>query len=485
MQRAILLILLLSALLRLLTVPNLLVFTPDEVYQTYLAQTLIKNFHIIWIGMSAGSFDLFLGPGWIYFIYPILWLSSGDPLILGYIGGILGVITTYLIYLIGQKFFGEKVGLLASLLYATSPLLIYYDQKPYPSGISILAVVLLFSLLLTKLSKWWWVLFAISYGAVFHIHLSLIPVILVGIYWALANRKTLSLKIFGVSVLVFLMVASPLIAFDFLHDFSNISTPWRVFKNPAGFSSSTNHLGTLFESMGRVIYLNPNSNSSDEILWPCDSASITTRTTPLWIVSLLSILTLLYFVVKKTSWQDKNKRLLGLWGLVFLLPFTVLSIINPVEYYLVGFFPIFLLMIGILVEELKKPHKIWAYGLITIIVLVGIYTVVSAKGDYGLATKKKLISEVMNVVRDEPFELDETGDCHRYGGWRYLFSVYGQKPEQSSEDRSFGWLYPDELSDKETKYSVIIKESRSPAQVVPGYKYVLDEGGFSAYIFEK
>lgn len=485
MPRAIILILLLSTLLRLLTVSNLLVFSPDEAYQTYLAQTLIKNFHIIWIGMSAGSFDLFLGPFWIYFIYPFLWIFSGDPVILGYIGGILGVITTFLIYLIGKKSFSEKVGLLASLLYAISPLLIYYDQKPYPNGISILSVLMLFSMLMTKFSKWWWVLFAASYGLVFHVHLSLIPVIFVAIYWVISNRKTLSKKVTTVSILVFLMVVSPLIAFDFLHDFSNVSTPLRILKNSSEFSSNHNHFGTLFESMGRVIYLNPNSNSADEILWPCDSASITTRTTPIWIISLLSMLTLLYFMIKKENWKDKNRRLLILLSFVFLIPFTVLGIINPVEYYLVGFFPIFFLMLGILVDGLKKSAKIWAYTFIGIIVLMGIYTVISAKGEYGLSTKKKLIAEVMNVLGNDPYELDEMGDCHRYGGWRYLFSVYGRKPEKSSEDKSFGWLYPDELSNRETKYSVIIKETRAPSELEPGYKYMIDEGGFSAYIFEK
>ena len=44
-----------------------------------------------------------------------------------------------------------------------------------------------------------------------------------------------------------------------------------------------------------------------------------------------------------------------------------------------------------------------------------------------------------------PFNLVEEGGCYRYGGWRYLFSVYGTIPATSSADNWIGWLYPHEI----------------------------------------
>ena len=90
----------------------------------------------------------------------------------------------------------------------------------------------------------------------------------------------------------------------------------------------------------------------------------------------------------------------------------------------------------------------------------------------------------MQKIDNRPFNLQEEGYCHKYEGWRYLFSTYARKPEQSSEDKTFGWLYPEDLSTRPAHYLVIVKENRTPDDINSGYKFKLNEGGFSAYIFE-
>src|SRR5207248_1630920 len=112
------------------------------------------------------------------------------------------------------------------------------------------------------------------------------------------------------------------------------------------------------------------------------------------------------------------------------------------------------------------------YILLIFFVLHGIFTIFTAKGDYGLNTKKKLITEVMITIDNKPFDLSEEGACHKYEGWRYLFSIYGKKPEKSSEDNNFAWLYPNEVSNKPIKYTVIMKETRAPINT-SGYQSAL------------
>ena len=90
----------------------------------------------------------------------------------------------------------------------------------------------------------------------------------------------------------------------------------------------------------------------------------------------------------------------------------------------------------------------------------------------------------MSVIENEPFDLSEEGSCHKYEGWRYLFTIYGRSPEKSSEDQNFGWLYPNDLSNKSTVYSVLMKETRSPETINPKYKIIATSGGFSAYILK-
>lgn len=482
-----LLILLLAVALRFGTVFKLLVFTPDEVYQAYLAQTIIKNFHIIWIGISAGSFGMFLGPLWIYVIYPFLAVFKGDPVVLGYIASAFGVGATFLLYRIGKKLFSQKVGLIASLLYAALPILVYYDQKPYPSAVTFLSLLIFLSIYMSKYSNLWWTVFAAAYGFVFHVHLSLVLLILPAIYWAWTYRKNINRKTVFLSVCTFVLTISPLIAFDYFHKGSNIGAPLGLLKTAASGSvklPASYHFDSLFNSLGRLWYLAPFKNNSDEILYFCTKSDLSTYTRPPWLISVLSLGLFLYLLLRKATWKDEKTRLLMLFCLVFVASYTFAPFINPYEYYLLGFFPLFLLLISSLFDAFKKPVKVFAYILVFVVVIGGIFTSFSASGDFGLETKKNVVAKTIGLVGNHPYTLESDGDCHKYEGWRYIFSVYGRAPERSDEDSTFAWLYPEEVTQTPADYLVVVKETRAPTEVKPGYKYSFIEGGFSVFIYE-
>src|SRR3989338_10242403 len=98
---------------------------------------------------------------------------------------------------------------------------------------------------MTKYSSKWWLLFAVSYGMIFHVHLSLFLTILVAIYWGYIQRESLSKKVFLLSVLTFLLVISPLIAFDYFHKGSNITAPIRILQNSKIHTRSEDHTSEL------------------------------------------------------------------------------------------------------------------------------------------------------------------------------------------------------------------------------------------------
>lgn len=481
----------LAAVIRLASLPRLMVFTPDEEYLLYITQTLIKNFHIIWVGVSALGFDYYMGPFWIYFIYPFVALYKGDPIVLGIISSIIGALTALLLYWIGQKIFNWKIGLIASLLYAVSPLMTYYDQQPYPPNVPFLSLLIIISLYMTKYSKWWWVVFSICYGLVFHIHLSLIMLIFVGLYWAYKNKRQITKGTILLSITAFIITVSPLIAFDYFHKGSNITAPLRVIRT-AGVNKTklnlTNRISIVAGSLGRLIYLEPYKNNADEILHPCFTVKESTYSKPSRIVSLLAILPLLYFVyltLKNKNKKSDGNRLILLVILAFLIPFIFLSAINPVEYYLLGLFPLYFLIVGYVIESFTKKVKPVFYLCLILFVIYGIFTIINARGDFGIAAKKRLIEKVGQVIENRPYELADLGGCHKSGGWRYLFSIYLRKPERSSEDPVFKWLYPGEVSVVPEEYYVMMKETRAPISVKEGYKYKLEEGGFTAYIYKR
>jgi len=480
-------IMLLGAFLRFCLESQNMMFTADESYLAYIAQTIIKDFHIIWIGWSALGFDLYLGPFWIYIISPFLLISRGDPLILGYLSSFLGIVTIYLIYWFGKNAVNYKVGLIAALLYASLPLVILYDQKPYPPAIPLLSTLILISLYKTSKNKLWWIVFATTWGFVFHLHLSLILSLFVAIYWFLSQKFKHKIRIFSYSLIVFLATVSPLIMFDYFHTWSNVTAPIRAAKMIGQQESElflSNHVNALFNSLGRVWYLTPGSQAGDEIVPNCKNAVASTTTESSLLMSVFGVCLYAWYMLSTTTWKQKSRRLVALLSLSFVLPFVFVPVINPIEYYLLGFFPLYFLMVGIIISNLKPKLQKLSYLIILVFIALGIGTIFRAKTDFGLAAKKNLVQKTMKEIGDETYYLSSEGGCQSVGGWRYLFTVYGKRPTSSKDDLSFGWLYEDELTGKKPKYKVLVIDTRSNYKVDANYKKEIKAGGFSAFVYD-
>lgn len=492
---SIFLILLISAILRFYNLPNVFVFAGDEEHQAILAQTIVKHFHIIWIGVNAAHTGFYLGPYWVYFTSFWLYLSKGDPLITGYVSAAIGVLTTFFIIWVGSTLFNKKTGLLAGLLYATLPLMVFFDQKYWnPTPIPFLSLLMFFSLAKLKENPKWLILFAACYGLIFHTHLSLFPILFVAIFWFAKEKIKLPKKIIFLSAVTFLLMIFPLIAFDYFHKGTNITTPLRLAEISSDFRNQINpkhHLIALFQTLGRIWYLKPFSNNSDELITSCTSTSridspalvdkISERFTPPVLLSLSAILFLLLFLLNKQSWKRKNYTLLAL----FILSITFLFLLFPggaYEYYLLGIFPLLLFLPGVLTGYFPKLKSVIILSTVLLSIL-GIFSVITNKPEFGYTAKKSLIRQVSDIIGNSPFELKQTGLCHFYEGWRYLFVLNGKIPERSDSDKGLGWLYEGEITQKPIKYTVILSEARVPVDFATIDAKVIKSGGFASYIF--
>ncbi len=428
-----------------------------------------------------------MGPGWLYFLYPFVLISKNDPLVIGIISSLIGVITTYVVFWFGQRLYSTKVGLLASIFYGLSSLIVFYDQQPYPNAVPLTSLLIAISLYMSKKDKRWLYLFAFCYGAVFHLHLSLVLLIFAGIYWVLSN-KLLDPKTFLVSTAIFLSVVSPMIVFDFYHNASNITAPLRVIKSMSEEGNKVSidkKLSSIGRALSRVWYLDQGKSNTDEILYPCNTSLEAKTTTSKLPLVLLSLIILTSFFSGKDFLKDEKKRLFFVLSFCFLAPYLLVSSINSVEYYLLGFFPLFFIMSAKFVTSLKRPFSYFAYILIALFLIHNTQTVFRASGDYGLKTKRIMINKVMDHVGSSTYSLSEEGGvCQGAAGWRYLYMSYGKIPLQSSEDRSFQWLWDEnEISKDKAKYFVVMEDKRVPKRKHEGYAEKITEGGFNAYIY--
>lgn len=461
----------LAAGLRFWNLPANFVFGGDEEHQAVLAMTIVRDFHIIWIGVNAAHTGFFLGPYWTYLTAFWLWLSGGEVLITAYVAASIGVITTLAVWWTSKTLFGDKTGWMAGWLYATLPLIVYFDQKYWnPTVVPLLTVLIVLSLVKTQANKWWFVVAAVCSGAVFHTHLSLVP--LIGVALAVGIKEKIGWRVALISTAMFVLMLAPLLVFDYYHHGSNLLTPLRFGEIQ---SDSTNkidpghHLRAMWETMGRLWYLHPNGDNGDEVLFACGTIwkkgldpkvdLVSTQTHPYWLISLLSSTMLMAFLISKQTWKNRNSRMVAL-AIVLISSFFMFFPGGSYEYYLLGIFPLVVMIPGVLADRYPKLKSLLA-SLVIVVGILGIYTVLTNNPQFGYQDKKILVNEVAKNIGNKSFELKQSGLCHYYEGWRYLFNQASKRPLKADSDKGLGWLYSDQISNQKPDVVVRMYEKRA------------------------
>lgn len=485
--------------MRLYKAPEFFVFTADEENALALSQTIVNDFHVVWIGESASSSGFYMGPFWIYFKAFWLFVGQSDPTVLAFVAGLIGVLSALAIFITAKKLFNLKIAVIAGTLYATLPLVVFFDRRFWLiSPVPLVSSLLVLSLYLTRTKPIFWIAVGFLYGMVWHVHLSLAPFILVIIYQLWEQRKALwkLKKIAAAASMAFIFTISPLLVFDYFHNFSNLSTPLRLAQQKEKQPKEVNpleHISNIFRSYGRIWYLYPNRPVADEVLHACSlyytmkeqlTPGVTTqRSLPIIWISIFSAFILAAFFFSRSTWKNRNTKIIALSIIVLWAGYVFLPLLS-LDYYLLGTFPIFLLIAASLTASKNEIiSKVVLLAAITFS-LLGIYTILTDTGDYGLTTKINLVKKVMAVVGDEKFEVREHGLCHTSEGWRPIFKKFGRLPERSPSDASMGYLYPNEITKNPVKYTVVMVEKRAPHKYSPS-AVVIDEGGFRALVVKR
>lgn len=434
---------LLFIFLRFWRIPELFFFGIDEEYQTLLASSIVKDFHVIWIGLSAANTGYFIGPGLIYLHAILLWLSGGDPVILGYFASFIGVMTLIFFYLIAREFFDKKTAFMSLALYGFSSFIIYYDRRFWNSTfVPLIAILFFYSLVKAEKNSHWYIFTAFLFASSFHIHASLfifIPIIILVLIRRLIKAgqkiKIDWLTIF-LSTIIYFIITLPLLIYDLVHNFDNLKTPLRLLQKigagGAGVSLSQ-HINVFSSTLVRF--------------WLDFSLP------PFIFYSLLffSISAIAWFLLRRENNQNSIlKIIVAIYLLMFLFyPGQML------DYYYLGFFPFFALIIAMFLKRLG-----WKI-IIPIVILSAIVSLVAISKqsiNSGLAVKKELIKKTANVIGNRSFYLDTNQNYIYFGGWRYLFEIYGKKPASSQADKIFGWIYLKDILPIKPELRVIVTE---------------------------
>jgi 4-amino-4-deoxy-L-arabinose transferase-like glycosyltransferase len=242
------LILLVGAFFRLYKIDQYMTFLGDEGRDAIIVRRLLVDFDLILIGPGTSIGNMYLGPLYYYLISPFLLIFAFNPVGPSVMIALFGVATIFLVWYIAKDWFPSsksdskdqpvsKTGLIAAGLYAISPVVINYSRSSWNPNI------MPFFALLTIYSTWkvwtnhnfkWTFVTAISMAFVLQSHyLGLLLVPVIALFWILTFLETLKLNTKGhwfksnfikhtiYSGILFLLLMSPLLIFDFRHGWQN------------------------------------------------------------------------------------------------------------------------------------------------------------------------------------------------------------------------------------------------------------------------
>lgn len=216
--------LILGSFLRLYRIAEYMTYLGDEGRDMIIVRRFLVDLHPPLIGPGTSVGNMYLGPIYYYMMALPTLLSNFSPVGPAVMVALLGVLTIFLLWWVGREWFGKKTALLISFLYALSPTIIIFSKASWNPNImpffSLLCIYSIWKVWKKKNYKWLPVL-GISYAFVLQSHyfgLFLLPIFLV--FWFLSKSPK---KYTIWSIVLFLLLMSPLLVFDIRHNWLNLS----------------------------------------------------------------------------------------------------------------------------------------------------------------------------------------------------------------------------------------------------------------------
>lgn len=378
--------------LRLWQLSERFYFGVDEEYQALLALEQIKDLHPIWIGTSQANTGFYLGPGLVYLHAFILKLSQLDPIGLALAASVTAILTLVVLYSVSKQLFGERVALLALLLYGFSAFALYWDRRFWsPTLVPLLTLLIFFALSTLPKRPESYALLGLALGASLHVHASLFAFFPFALYQAVRSLHPKRWKWVSLGVGIFLAFYSPLFIYDLNSNFNN----WRASLR----------------------------------LWESGESSV---------ISLaLALLLIIVLVMSQKIIRSAKMRVLT--GLVcsFLLFLTLVA--HPFHsYYLLGLSPLMALMAALYLRHLPK----WLLALLALpYIFFNVRHFYFTPTPGNLAEKKSVVRAAQALLKGRSYALITPVPYLKHAGWQYLFTTQLYPPQRSTADGTFGWIY--------------------------------------------
>jgi uncharacterized membrane protein YhhN len=403
-----LLVLLLALALRGWRLERWTGFGYDQERDAFLIRSILKDRRLMLIGAKSAPTGLYTGSLYLYLMAPFYWLFRFDPLGGAVFAVLAGALTTALLIWSGSKLVNFRVGVIAALLYATSLAMINYDRTPWnPTLLMATSLVLVTSLIMASRAapaSRWWVMAGLALGFSFHLHFAAFYLAFFTLMVWLAARPRLHRNAL-LGIFAFLFLISPLVLFDFRHDFLLVRQLEGLLRSGSGGPAS---FALRFFDSGRV--------ALEAILY------VWIPKRPIGLLALVPLTAGLVFP------RRKDLPLFSVGLAATAVAATALTRTRVVPYYFMPLFPLTYLLIASAFDRLFRAGRgrlLLALGLLSLSIGVNLKAMRSRTPSLSLWAKKQAVKLILDRRDGRPFRLSVTADPGRDFGFDYLFVKEG------------------------------------------------------------
>lgn len=399
-------------------------FDYDQAWAANFAYRIIHEYPIQFIGQGLSVEGLFMGPIGFYLLTPFYLLTNLHPL-----GGSIGavffgllIIASY--FFVGKELISKEAGLVAAFIRTITYLEISNDLNPAPLTISELLVIWLW----WAFYKYWHgqkkalILIAIILGLFTSMHPVHLPFYLVVPIFLIAKRSWPGFKNILLSVIGFFIAISPLLIFQFLHNFLEAKRFIDLFTKPSGEPKTIANLihwaQFNLEEISRVLTIDIAHKEY---------------------IGLLVLIIFSILVWKRVGfWKDKFHASVSILVIaIFLIYYGLLLPKNVTEYYFLALRVLVILYVGASLSLLiMKKNYITTTLLGLILIYLTIVNFSSLQKEWDNPSKVSLYHKdfiVSEIIKRQPqnqvFYVSYISNLGWNFGFDYLFKYYGKIPQ--------------------------------------------------------
>ena len=443
-------ILLIAFLFRFYNLQGFQFWFSDEEVNAMVVRKMVVEKRPVFISPNSTT-GLTLGPFFHWLSVPIFYVSNLNPEIILAAMGFLGILTSYIVFLIGKSAGNPKIGLVSSFLYASSFVMGLYDRRWWTLSISpILAAIAIYSIFQIKtFHKYLWSIpLAICISFSFHADPTIGVITIATLLTFLVLRIPILRKEYLYALLAIVIFLAPLLLFEIKHP-KSVTNP--ILASLRKNTPPTGGFGQIINDLSQktlITFSNVTVPKPTKFAEIYISSGFSGRHNLFGSIFFPIILILVLFPIFKFSSLSKKERafvsLLYCYLAAFLAGIFLYSVFykKPIwQHYFTIVLPAFFLLAGFTLAKALK-NQILLVALLTIFFLVNFYTLLNSSFKYPLFEKRKLVSDLSQKLSDSSFSLYQKGDAYFIGGgFPILFIFENKHPKRSNVYDYYDWMY--------------------------------------------